>query len=106
VQVDGESELTNAEFVSGDFFRGIALSPARADCCCLRRSRVRAAGRRDPCGLCRAPLRVPRQRGSPQQDPGQQHSVHRRRRDGRGIRRDRAGHHGRALSYRCRPIAL
>ena len=27
VQVDGESELTNAEFVSGDFFRGIALSP-------------------------------------------------------------------------------
>jgi predicted permease len=28
VQVDGESELTNAEFVSGDFFRGIALSPA------------------------------------------------------------------------------
>jgi len=64
VQVDGESELTNAEFVSGDFFRGIALSPG--------------AGR----------LLL----------PGQQHSVHRRRRDGRGIRRDRAGHHGRTLS--------
>ena len=98
VLVDGEAELTDSEYVSGDFFRGIALSPGAGRLLLTRRrSRRRATGRGDQCGLCRAPIRIHRQRRRPQHS-GQQHSVHRRRRDARGIRRHRSRHHDRTVS--------
>ena len=63
VMIKGEAELAQGEYVSGDFFRGLAVSPAAGRLILRRRrSRRRRAGRGPEPGLQRAALRRCRQR--------------------------------------------
>ena len=104
VMVKGEAELAQGEYVSGDFFRGLAVSPGGGPPdCCRRRSRRRRAGRGPEPGLQPAALRRRRQRRRPA-DPDQQRAVHRRRRGAVGVLRRRSGAPRRTCISRCTPV--
>ena len=104
--IKGEAELAQGEYVSGDFFRGLAVSPAAGRLIrCRRRSRGRRAGRGPEPGLQPAALRRCRQRDRAA-DSHQQRAVHRGRRDAAGVLRRRSGGRAAGLSPAARQSAL
>ena len=95
VLIDGQAELTEAQYVSGDFFSGLAIPPGAGRLFVADDDRPNAdTGGGGQRRLCRPTIRL--DRGSRRQaDSHQQRPVHGCRRDTRGIRRRRAGRRAR-----------
>ena len=106
VMIKGQAELAQGEYVSGDFFRGLAVrAGGRAADPGRRRSRRRRAGRGRQLRLQPAALRRCRERDRTV-DSHQQRAVHRDRRHAAGVLRRRSGRRAGRLSPDARQPAL
>ncbi len=106
VMIKGEAELAQGEYVSGDFFRGLAVvARGGPPDLCRRRSRRRRAGRGPELRLQRAALRQ-RGRRDRTADSHQQRAVHRDRRRAGGVLRCGSGRRAAGLSPHARQLPL
>ena len=103
VSVNGEAELVQGEYVSGDFFRGIAVLPAAGRMLDADDDRAGAPRRGPEPGIQPAPLRGGRC-CSRAADPHQQRIVHRRRRRACRVLWCGSVHRTAGLSSRCTQV--